>query len=1019
MNSLIVDLLNQWHSPAIMAEGVFSNLHESLRKALSQRQWSPTPVQHATQEDIANGLDRLVVAPTGSGKTMAAVLPLLDRCLREEWSGMSILYITPLRALNRDVDRRLEEIMSSVGLKLGLRHGDTSQAERNKHTRSPPNLMITTPETFQLMFTGSKLRELLRTVKAVVIDEVHEMADGERGWQLSVGISRLENFKGSSVQKIGLSATVGNPHQVAKWLSPSAEPINAVAPRTTELFVDAVVQTPEDEVGSLELAISPRAHATLRGLSDIVSKKSPCLIFVNSRNSAETVAQRLQAIAPDLKIGVHHGSLAKETRTQMEDDLRNGELQGLVCTSSLELGIDVGSVNHIVQIRSPRSVDRMLQRVGRADHRLGGIGRGHLLSWEGDDIFESAVIARKAVDGEIEPVEWRDSPFSVAANQIVMMVHSHGAMTIDEVTESISGAYQFSNWRREDTISIGKVLADRWVIRCVEDPSKIPWYRWPHDVWQEYVRVSKTSLPEQPKLAYDEEPTEDLARLSFDVPKRFSKGWLSKSGRTRQWVSNHLSMIPDKQQYRVRDAVTRKGLGNVDEAFVLSLNDGGEEADGRQRRFVMAGRTWIVVDADPERSELLVAPVSDQGHAPQWVGELPPTPAEVAREAGRLRRLFAIDLGIIEDEETDIIDPAELLKGHTKLSDYPLNGEAKGIIAQMVSTHFDSAGMIPSERLITIEKREDALVINSCQGNRINEAIGHYLLAMASTKSGNWGRLVVEPCRISLQVASVNPSDLIEWLSSTPPDALEGVLSVTLPNSREVRWRFAQIAKIFGILRHGVDPRKINIQALLKKYRGTPVMQEVLSKLFHERMDIIGATDVMRGIQSGLIGLEVTANGPLGISSRSEKDLLLPNFNNEQVRARLEGRLMNERAVLCCLRCNSVRRFRVARYPEMSDVKKCLKCGGQMLACSREGLEKQLVEWVKSDDEKTRDRMMKNAQAVANRGMDAVLALMARGVGEATCQRLMRKVQRGDLEGLLEAIHIAEIEYARTRRFWG
>ena len=146
-----------------------------------------------------------------------------------------------------------------------------------------------------------------------------------------------------------------------------------------------------------------------------------------------------------------------------------------------------------------------------------------------------------------------------------------------------------------------------------------------------------------------------------------------------------------------------------------------------------------------------------------------------------------------------------------------------------------------------------------------------------------------------MQVASVNPSDLIEWLSSTPPDALEGVLSVTLPNSREVRWRFAQIAKIFGILRHGVDPRKINIQALLKKYRGTPVMQEVLSKLFHERMDIIGATDVMRGIQSGLIGLEVTANGPLGISSRSEKDLLLPNFNNEQVRARLEGRLMNEK----------------------------------------------------------------------------------------------------------------------------
>ena len=1002
-----------------MAEGVFSKLDESLQKALGERKWTPTPVQQVTQDDIASGGDRLVVAPTGSGKTMAAMLPLLDRCLKEKWQGMSILYITPLRALNRDVDRRLEEITSAIGLRLGLRHGDTTQSERNKQVRNPPNVMITTPETFQLMFTGSKLRELLRTVQAVVIDEVHEMADGERGWQLSVGISRLESFIERKVQKIGLSATVGNPEQVAKWLSKDAVAITAQAPRSTELSVDAIIQMPEDEIGSLELAISPRAHATLRGLADIISKKHPCLIFVNSRNSAETVAQRLSSIAPDLLIGVHHGSLAKETRTQMENELRNGKLQGLVCTSSLELGIDVGSVNHIVQIRSPRSVDRMLQRVGRADHRLGGIGRGHLLSWECDDIFESAVIARKAVAGEIEAIDWRERPLSVVANQIVMMVHSHGAIPIDEVSHSISGAHQFEGWTREDTISIGNILAERWVIRCVEDPSSVPWYRWPYDVWQELQNHSKKTLPEQPKLAYDEEPSEDLAKLTFDVPPKYANGWVSRSGKTREWVSHHLSMIPDKQSYRVRDAVTRKMLGNVDEAFVLSLNGGGEDQDGTQRRFVMAGRTWIVVDADPEKNELLVAPVSDQGHAPQWVGELPPTPAEVAREAGRLRRLFAIDLGLMKDEAVDEIDPAELLKGDSKLDDYPLNGEAKGIIADVITTHFDSAKKIPSERLITIEDRDEALVINSCQGNRINEALGHYLLAMASTRTGKWGRLIVEPCRISLQVGGVRSREIIEWLCEVPPDALEGVLSVTLPNSREVRWRFAQIAKIFGILRHGVDPRKINIQALLKKYRGTPVLDEVLSKLFHERMDVVGASDVMRAIQSGLIGLEATATGPLGISSRSEKDLLLPNFNDEQVRARLEGRLMNERAVLCCLSCQSIRRFRVARYPEITDAKFCLKCKGKMLACAREGLEKQLVDWINSDEKKDRDRMMKNAQAVANRGMDAILALMGRGIGEVTCQRLMRKVQRGDREGLLEAIHLAELEYARTRRFWG
>ena len=222
-----------------------------------------------------------------------------------------------------------------------------------------------------------------------------------------------------------------------------------------------------------------------------------------------------------------------------------------------------------------------------------------------------------------------------------------------------------------------------------------------------------------------------------------------------------------------------------------------------------------------------------------------------------------------------------------------------------------------------------------------------------------------------------------------------------------MRWRFAQIAKIFGILRHGVDPRKINIQASIEKYRGTPVLDEVLSKLFHERMDVIGASDVMRAIQSGLIGLEVTAIGPLEYLVAQKRTYFSPT-DNQQVRARLEGRLMNERAVLCCLSCHSIRRFRVARYPEMSDAKKCLSCGGQMLACAREGLEKQLIDWVKSDEEKTRDRMMKNAQTVANRGMDAILALMGRGIGEATCQRLMRKVQR-DKDALLEAIHIAEM----------
>jgi len=196
-------------------------------------------------------------------------------------------------------------------------------------------------------------------------------------------------------------------------------------------------------------------------------------------------------------------------------------------------------------------------------------------------------------------------------------------------------------------------------------------------------------------------------------------------------------------------------------------------------------------------------------------------------------------------------------------------------------------------------------------------------------------------------------------------------------------------------------------------------MEEVLSKLFHERMDVEGASDVLRGLQSGLLQIQVTSNGPLGLSNRTQDDMLLPNWDNAALRERLKLRLENERAVLCCLRCRSVRRFRIARYPTLDKAKSCLKCGGKMLACAREGLEKMLEGWVASEEEKDQDRMMKNAMMVANRGIEAILCLMGRGIAEATATRILVKVESGDNEGLLEAIHRAEVDYARTRRFWG
>ena len=1007
--------------------GVFSLLHEKLQKTLTARQWKPTPIQESAIPNIIDGKDRLLIAPTGSGKTLSAILPILHRCITEDWEPLSILYITPLRALNRDVDRRLQDIAESVGLRVGLRHGDTTQSERAKQVRKPPHLLVTTPETFQLMFTGKNLRGLLKTVNAVIVDEVHDLAASERGWQLSLGLARLEALSGKKVQRIGLSATVGNPTQVANWLSDTGKAIIETGKRVTEILVETEFPESEDETGGIEYAIPSRAHAIFRQVIAMIRQDAPCLLFVNSRSDAETIANRLQKMAPDLEIGVHHGSLATKTRVEMEDGLREGKVSGLVCTSSLELGIDIGLINRIIQIKSPRSVDRLLQRVGRADHRLGGIGRGNIFAWDCDELSEAAVIANRAMRGELEPVIWRNNPRTVAINQLILMAHCFKAVPIDEATMIINQAPQFDTWTRKDTIDVLEVIADNWLVKYSETPEQVPWYRWPTAIYEEAKLLEENKsvqLPAERPLfkTPDDEIESKLKNIKLKLPPKYANGWISVSGRTRDWVTNHLSMIPDKQSYKVRDSVTRRTIGSVDEAFVLSLNDSGEDEDGAVRRFVIAGRTWMIIDADPEKSELLVVPASDQAKAPQWVGELPPVPAEVAREIGKLRELIAVDLGLkgVDYSASNSIDRFKLLSSNSlKIDDFPINQHGLGMLSEEIGDHIEKSGSLPTDRNITIEARNDALIVNSCQGTKINETIGHLLLAMASTKSGNWGRLIIESTRIGIQASGISPEDLVGWLNETPPDALEGLLSVTLPNSRQLRWRFAEVGKAFGIIRHGVDPRRINLQALIRKYRGTVVLQEVLDKLFFEKMDIQGAKDVLSAIQEGVITIEISAPGPIGLSRRSSKDLLLPNWDNAAVRERLKLRLENERAVLCCLKCQNVRRFRVARYETITDIGTCLKCKGRMLACAREGLLPMLKDWVSSDEEADRVRMIKNAEMVQNRGQEAILCLMGRGIGEATAQRILRKVPRNNRDGLFKAIHNAEVEYARTRRFWG
>ena len=980
-------------------------LHPKVRDLIDSRNWTLSSIQRLSMKDLVSGHDRVLVSPTGSGKTEAAILPLASRFMNEGWGGLSILYITPLRALNRDIDRRLGEMLEPLGISVGLRHGDTSQKERTKQSKNPPNLLITTPETAQIMLLGSRLRRHLSGLNAVILDEVHDLASSERGAQLLVGLERIAEYCPDSFQRIGLSATVGNPNETAKWLSKDAIPIIGPSPRSTQVVVHREVPTPSDEAESVVWASSPHSVAAHRRLAKSLSEEYPALVFVNSRNAAESVSQRLRSLNENILLGVHHGSLAAETRKKMEDGLRNGELNAIVCTSSLELGIDIGSIKRVHQIQSPRAVDRLLQRMGRAEHVIGGTGRGELLAWETDEVAEGAVIARRAMAGELEGVEWRNNPGIVAANQFLQMSIERGVVPVDLATKIVGRCSIFKDWDRENSVSLLRVLSDRWMLNFVDNPLDSDVTSWPRKLWFELSERTAGDAPsERPSWEIEHSDIDKIRwrnQLIKGLPDILKNGWFSPSGRLGRNRVDHISMIPDELSYRVRDAVGRGVLGSVDEAFVLSL--GGEEDGGKRksRTFVMAGRTWQIVDADPDQEEILVIPIKDSGEVPVWSGELPPVPMEVAKEVGVLRRSIAVAIGAMEDDVRD-------------LEDYPLSDEARNHLISTVTEHYDSSGVIPDDRTVTVSESDGAVIVNTCRGSRVNETLGHFLQAMGSLKDGKMGRSTIDPYRVSLQVPSLNPSDVVKLLLETPPSSVPSIMWMTIPNGRAIRWRVVQVARKMGILEKGTDPRKVNLEGLMQRYRGTPVIEESLEKLFHERMDIEGTQDLLREISNGDVRVFHTPPGRLGRSPRAEMDLLLPAWSDIEIRERLETRLLNERAVLICLNCHGKKRRRVERIVVLEP---CSTCGGTMLACAQERMEKSLMDRIESTDQKISGKVQRNAELVRTHGHDAILCLMGRGIGEETATRILRGPD-GDRIRLLRAIHNAELQYARTRPFW-
>ena len=513
-------------------------INSKLLQALESRGLSePTLAQSSTWPVIDSRKNVLLIAPTGVGKTEAAMVPLFHRLLEEESKPITILYITPLRSLNRDMLRRLNDIGEELGISVAVRHGDTTTAERSRQSKNPPQILITTPETLQIMLSGKRLRENLSGVQAVVIDEVHELASSERGAQLSIALERLVLLSGE-FQRVGLSATVGTPKQVSSFLvgDRNVEIVTPKLERKMDLLVHAPEPVSDDDELVNELYWEPERVAALRYSAE-ASAMGPTLLFVNTRDTAEAMGVRWNMWDPDASIQVHHGSLSKEVRIEAEEEYRLGDVNTLICTSSLELGIDVGNTALVIQYNSPRDASRMSQRLGRSGHRIKETAIGRIVSTEATQILESAVIARRTLEGELEPSRIREMPMAVLANQIIS-----------------------------------------WTV-CDKNVDKLT-----------FLNTIKKAYPFR---KFNEIELDEMLSLLDQVHQNRTIGKSVRQGpRAMKYFHGNLSLIPDQRTYGVRDITTRKMIGRLDERFILDLAPGD--------RIVFRGAVWAVVEIDEE-----------------------------------------------------------------------------------------------------------------------------------------------------------------------------------------------------------------------------------------------------------------------------------------------------------------------------------------------------------------------------------------------------------------------------------
>jgi ATP-dependent helicase Lhr and Lhr-like helicase len=836
----------------------------------------PTPAQTGGWEAISSGAHTLICAPTGSGKTLASFLWGIDRLAREpaREEGVRLVYVSPLKALSYDIERNLRAPLRGIGsaeISVGLRTGDTPQKDRQAMRKSPPDILITTPESLYLMLS-SGAREILATAEAVIVDEIHAVAQSKRGSHLALTLERLDwlvrrhaeetgEAEPRGVQRIGLSATQRPLERIGQFLvGPHRECELVDAGRTKELDLKIVVPvddmtdpgatlsgpppladgselSPDRVDPSVDGASNPRSiwPAIYPQLLELVREHTSTIVFVNNRRGAERLAKRLNELANEqewtelpptehagnssstsepefIEIArAHHGSLSHEERSNVEELLKSGKLPCLVATSSLELGIDMGAVDLVVQVESPKSVTRGLQRIGRAGHGLGEVSKGRVFPKFRADLLECAVVARRMRDGDIEETVIPRNPLDVLAQHLVSMA-ALDEWEVDEVERVVTSTESFRDLSREQLENVLDMLDGRY----------------PSDRFAEL----------RPRIVWD--------RTGGTIHGR--KG-------ARQLVVTNAGTIPDRGLFGVHLPDGRR-VGELDEEMVYEARPG--------QTFLLGASTWRIEDITRDRVIVTPAP-GVPGAVPFWRGDGVGRPADLGRAIGAFAR------------EAVSRQPEELAE------EYDLDRRAAENLVTYLQEQQAATRVVPSDETIVVERFRDEIgdwrvCVLSPFGGRVHAAWGLALSQKIRAERDLEADAIWSDDGIVVHLPDADeapPADLV----LIEPDELEDLVVAELSGSalfgarfRENAARSLLIPRAYPGKRTPLWQQRLKSQSLLevaKEFPRFPVILETYRECLRDVFDLPALDDILRRLHSRrltLVEVETQTASPFASS---------------------------------------------------------------------------------------------------------------------------------------------------------